>query len=240
MTAEFIAHALGARRSGSTWMAKCPAHDDDAPSLAIREVEGKVLLHCHAGCSQRDVLEALRARGLWESAESEPGGRIVATYDYTGERGDLLYQVVRYEPKGFCQRRPDGFGGWIWRKGLRQVLYRLPEVLEAPIVFLVEGEKDAETLRAHGFVATTNAGGCKAPWLRQYTEALRGREVILIPDNDPPGLKRVADIARTLRGKVRRLVILQLEDGKDVAEWFGRGHRELELIAQLDGEEVSR
>jgi hypothetical protein len=46
-------------------MAKCPAHDDRNPSLSIGEVAGKVLLHCHAGCAQRDVIEALRARGLW-------------------------------------------------------------------------------------------------------------------------------------------------------------------------------
>ena len=75
----------------------------------------------------------------------------------------------------------------------------------------------------------------------QYTEALRGREVILIPDNDAPGRKRVLNIARALLGKVARLVVLELEGGsKDVTEWFGQGHSDLELIEQLDGEEVSR
>ena len=114
------------------------------------------------------------------------------------------------------------------------------EVLEAPIVFVVEGEKDAETLRDYGFVATTNAGGARAPWLPEYTEALGGREVILIPDNDTPGRERVVRIARALVGKVARLVILELEDGKDVTEWFQRGHSECELISELDGEEVSK
>jgi hypothetical protein len=220
-------------------MAKCPAHDDHNPSLSIRNVDGKVLVHCHAGCAQRDVIDALTARGLWEPERSEDP-RIIARYDYTDEHGNLLYQVVRYQPKDFRHRRPDGRGGWIWRKGLRQVLYRLPEVLEAAIVFVVEGEKDVETLRSHGFVATTNAGGAESRWAPQYTEALRGREVILIPDNDAPGRKRVLNIARALLGNVARLVVLELEGGKDVTEWFADGHSELELIAQLDGEEVSR
>jgi len=80
------------------------------------------------------------------------------------------------------------------------------EVLQAPIVFVVEGEKDVETLRDYGFVATTNAGGAEAPWLPQFTQALRGREVILLPDNDGPGRKRVLNIARALLGKVARLL----------------------------------
>jgi len=114
------------------------------------------------------------------------------------------------------------------------VLYRLPEVLEAPIIFVVEGEKDVEKLREHGFVATTNAGGAKAKWLPQYTEALRGREVILIPDNDAPGRQRGAAIARALLGHASKIVALDLEDSKDISEWFDRGHSEVELIVCLE------
>jgi putative DNA primase/helicase len=241
MTADSIARALEARRSGHAWIAKCPAHDDHNPSLSVREADGKVLLHCHGGCSQRDVIEALKARGLWESSLSPMvQRRIVATYDYTDEGGELLYQTVRFEPKGFCQRRPDARGGWIWKKGPRQVLYHLPEVLEAAIVFVVEGEKDVETLRSHGFVATTNAGGAKAPWLPAFTASLRGHEVILIPDNDEPGRARVLTIARALLGKAARLIVLTLEDGKDITDWFTRGHSETELIALVEGQAVNQ
>ena len=235
MTAESIAHALNAQRSGSGWMAKCPAHDDNTPSLSIREVEGKVLLHCHAGCEQRDVIDALKVRELWHP-EQHGNPRIVATYDYTDEHGNLLYQIVRYQPKDFRQRRPDGFGGWIWKKGERQVLYRLPEVLEAPIVFVVEGERDVETLRDYGFVATTNAGGAKVAWLPQFTETLRGRECVIIPDNDPPGWERALKIARALIGTAARIRVLDLpKDTKDVSDWFEAGHGECELIAMLEG-----
>jgi putative DNA primase/helicase len=68
MTAEKIAKALGGRRVGATWIAQCPAHEDRAPSFSIcARHDGKVLVRCHAGCDQRDVITALRNRGLWEA-----------------------------------------------------------------------------------------------------------------------------------------------------------------------------
>lgn len=242
MMFDSIVRALEARRSGSTYMAKCPAHEDSNPSLSIREDGDKILLHCHAGCSQADVIAALTARGLWKTAPPTHtwAKRIVVHYDYTDAAGELLYQIVRFEPKDFRQRRPDGRGGWIWRKHPEQVLYRLREVLEAPIVFVVEGERDVETLREWGFVATTNAGGAKAPWLPQYTEALRGREVILMPDADQPGRARVLRIARALLGVAARIIVLELDGAKDVTEWFEQGHSETYLIAQIEGEAVSQ
>lgn len=240
MTADAIVCGLRARRSGSGWMARCPAHDDRTPSLAIRESQGKILLHCHGGCKQRDVIDALKARGLLEPEKRHSPHRILETYDYVDECGELLYQVVRYEPKDFRQRRPNGRGGWLKERGLRQVLYRLPEVLEASIVFVVEGEKDVETLRSHGFAATTNSGGANAPWLPQFTHALAGREVILVPDNDAPGRKRVLTIAGALLGKAARIIVWELEGNKDISDWFADGHSELELIAQIEGEAVSQ
>jgi putative DNA primase/helicase len=66
MKAETIAKALGGRRAGGAWMARCPAHDDREPSLSIRDADdGKVLVRCHAGCDQGRVITALRSRGLW-------------------------------------------------------------------------------------------------------------------------------------------------------------------------------
>jgi 5S rRNA maturation endonuclease (ribonuclease M5) len=238
MTGRSIAHALRGCKSGAGHVAQCPAHDDRSPSLSISEVDGKVLLHCHAGCTQEAVIAALKAKGLWQPDQTKPV--LVQTYDYTDAEANLLYQICRMEPKAFFQRQPDGHGGWIWKKHKNQVLYHLPEVVEAPIVFVVEGERDVETLRNYGFVATTAAGGAKAPWLPQFTHILRDKEVILIPDRDAPGYAHVKQIAHALRGKVARLVYLELEDGKDVTEWFARGHSELELIAQLESEEVSR
>ncbi len=70
MTAETIVRALGGRKAGQGWMARCPAHDDRDPSLSVREVDGKVLVRCHTGCDQRDVIAALKKRGLWDGKAS--------------------------------------------------------------------------------------------------------------------------------------------------------------------------
>jgi DNA primase len=68
MNAEFIAKALGGRKAGSDWSACCQAHDDREPSLSITDAKGgKVLVRCHAGCDQRDVIAALRSRGAWNA-----------------------------------------------------------------------------------------------------------------------------------------------------------------------------
>lgn len=235
MNVAEIARHLRGHKSGASWIARCPAHDDREPSLSLRDGSGKLLVHCHAGCEQAAVVAALKARGLWGGPKHSTR-IIVATYDYGDENGELLYQVVRTDPKGFFQRRPDGFGGWINKKHQRQVLYHLREVNEAPIVFVVEGEKDAETLRQQGFVATTNAGGAKAPWLPDYTNVLSGREVIIVPDNDEPGWRRARTIAQALLGMAARIRVLDLPpETKDITDWFAAGHSECELIALLEG-----
>ena len=261
MSAGDLAKALGGRRMNGYFVARCPAHEDKNPSLSITDRDGRVLVRCHAGCSQADVIAALKARELWirsgestkpylvgssgfrrtkkglRKSEDLKGDRrtVVATYTYTDERGSPLYRVVRTEPKGFYQER---WTGGRWATGLggtRRVLYRLPEVREAAIVFLAEGEKDAEALRERGFVATTAAGGAQAQWLQSYTEALLGKEVIVIPDNDVPGWTRAVKVCRELVGKVARLRIHELpEDIKDVSDWFAAGHSEVELIESLE------
>lgn len=150
MTSQQLAERLGGKLNGSGWMARCPAHDDRSPSLSISETNGKVLLHCHAGCTTEAVCTAagIELRDLFsDNGQNGTAPRIVAEYSYHDEQGALLYQVVRYEPKTFKQRRPDG-NDWKWNlNGTRRVLYRLPDVLKAKSVLVVEGEKDCETAR---------------------------------------------------------------------------------------------
>ena len=185
----------------------------------------------------------LRERGYDNGAGSGNGNsnrrrKLVAAYDYTDETGALLFQVCRLDPKDFRQRRkprpddpPDDVkNGWVWSvKGVRQVPYRLPELIEAIAlgyrVFIVEGEKDCETLAGYGITATTNAMGA-GKWKEALAEHFAGADVIVIPDNDDAGRNHANDVARSLAGKAARIRMLELPglpDKGDVSDWFAAG-----------------
>lgn len=182
------------------------------------------------GCMNGEAADWLRAEGFLAEREELPQrGRIVATYDYRDEAGALLYQAVRFEPKDFRQRRPDGKGGWDWRvKGVRQVPYRLFE-LRAKVahtrVYIVEGEKDVDRLAALGLVATCNAGGA-GKWPAELSEHFRGLDVVLLPDNDEPGRAHAETVARNLAGiaeRVRVVALPGLPPKGDVSDWIEAG-----------------
>lgn len=156
--------------------------------------------------------------------DPNPAKKIVATYDYTDEAGNLLYQVVRYEPKGFAQRVPDG-NDWSWKLGnIRRVPYNLPDILAQPDkpVFIVEGEKDADVLNSHGLLATTNAGGA-GKWRDEYSAALRGRDVVVIPDHDEAGLDHLNKVVRSLTGNAKSVKVVMPGEEKDISKWFESG-----------------
>ncbi len=225
------------RRNGDGWIALCPAHKDRNPSLSIHVRDGRILLHCHAGCSPEAISAALGIELLELSLDGRSAPRIVAEYSYTDEKGQLLFQVVRYEPKDFRQRRPDGTGGWVWNtKGVRRVPYHLPEVMKAELVFVVEGEKDAETLHCLGLVASTNSGGA-GKWSREFSKYFKGRDVVIFPDNDEPGRKHAEEVARNLLPVARSIKIIPLpglEEHGDISDWCAKvGGRAKEALCTL-------
>jgi 5S rRNA maturation endonuclease (ribonuclease M5) len=230
MSAEAVlARLSGVRRSGGGWVARCPAHDDKDPSLSIHESDGKVLVKCFAGCTTESVCAAL-SLDLRDLFDERDVAKIAAEYDYTDENGELLFQVVRFEPKAFRQRRPDGRGGWSWNlNGARRVLYRLREVLPAQSVLVVEGEKDAEVARELGLVATCNAGGA-GKWREEYSDFLRGKRVAIISDADEPGRKHAQQVARLIHGKAASVRVLELPGAKDLSEWVARGGERVALL----------
>jgi hypothetical protein len=204
-------------------MARCPAHADKNPSLSLTERDGKILLKCFAGCSSEVICAELgiELSDLFTNYGAAP--RIVAEYPYVDEAGALLYQVLRYEPKGFKQRRPDGGGGWVWNlNGVERVLYRLPEVLAAKSLLICEGEKDCETARALGLLATCNAGGA-GKWREEYSESLRGKHIVIIADADEPGRKHAQQVVTSLLGKAESIKMLEFAQAKDLSEWTEMG-----------------
>ena len=206
--------------------AKCPAHKDRVQSLSLREEKGKLLMYCHAGCTFQDIVSALDLPPL----KSEVVQTVeVACYDYTNASGTILYQVVRYEPKDFRQRRPDGKGGWEWgRNGIKPTLFNLPKVMETKainnFILFVEGEKDVLNLAKLGITATTMAGGASSKWQPEYTAILSGAKVCIIPDNDEPGRAYAKTVAESLHGFATslRIVNLELPNHGDMSDWLSK------------------
>lgn len=222
----------GVRRSGAGFSARCPAHEDRHASLSVSEGEdGRALVRCHAGCSTEDVCAALGldVAELFPREERTNGRAIVARYPYVDEEGRLLFEAVRFSPKDFRQRRPDGRGGWEWNlKGVRRVLHRLPELLAAvergETIYVVEGEKDVQALERVGLVATCNPMGA-GKWCTEYAETLRGAaRVVVIPDADDAGRRHAAEVASSVAtaGVDVRVVDLAPEssDGFDPSDYL--------------------
>jgi 5S rRNA maturation endonuclease (ribonuclease M5) len=224
-------------RADGEGSAKCPFHEDRKASLSVNRVNGLWFCHaCNNGGTARDFAGRLKV-------EAPSGGRKSAEYafDYPDEKGALLYQVVRFAGKEFRQRRPDGKGGWAWNlEGVPRVLYRLPELLKTKgNVFIVEGEKDVETLRAQRLTATCNSGGA-GKWRDEYGGALRNRVCILLPDNDDPGRAHMRDVAEKLKpfvAEVRTVELRNLPPKGDVSDWFAQGHAADELLSLVDAAE---
>jgi putative DNA primase/helicase len=213
---------------------RCPAHDDNRPSLSARLADKNILLHCHRGCSIQAIAQALDLN----VGDLSDKPVIVANYIYESAHGEPLYEVVRYFPKDFRVRRPNGNDGYTWSiKGIARVPFRLPELLHAPddeMVLIVEGEKDVLALVALGFTATTNLGGAKASngtagagkWLFGYNEHFQGRRVVILPDNDPAGRAHAETIAGNLRPLAKSLKVVALPglpDKGDVSDWLAAG-----------------
>lgn len=204
---------------------------------------------------EEGLIEDDGARAPEKPAKAKPKkklGKIVDISDYPDENGELLFQVVRYEPKDFRQRRPDDKGGYIWNiDGVRRVPYRLPEVLARPEgapVFIVEGEKDVDRLRSLGLVATCNPMGCgEGKWLDEFNQHFADADVIVIPDEDDPEAekpenrtsaidhaRRVCAAVSSEARSVKLLRLPGLSPKQDVSDWLDAGGAPEELIALAD------
>jgi 5S rRNA maturation endonuclease (ribonuclease M5) len=192
----------------------------------------------HADPAGAEHDPAVASARILRDLSREPKPRIVATYPYVDEHGELLYEVVRYNPKDFRQRRPNGSGGWIWSldkdaagKPLptptRRVLFHLPALIagmaEGDGVYVVEGEKDVLAIEAAGAVATCNSGGAAAEWLPEFSGLLRDAAVIVVADRDKAGRKHAAQVAASLRAEAASVVVVEAAAGKDAADHLAAG-----------------
>jgi Protein of unknown function (DUF3631) len=194
-------------------------------------------------------------KGASKDGNGRDGEGFAATYDYTDAAGNVLFQKVRNPPghaPRFWLRRPDDKGGWInGTKGVNTgILYHSPDVAraitEGRIVVVVEGEKDANSVRALGIVATCNAHGAselgKRPkWTKAHSEQLRGADIVVLNDNDAAGYahaEAICNLSLGIAKRVRRLDLAQhwpdIPKGGDVSDWLDAGHTGAELAALIE------
>lgn len=254
----------GLKKCGDGYMALCPAHNDHDPSLSLKLADnGKILLKCFAGCETADICEALGISLVdlsprltpqevfgepldWDAEIGEQKNMKSKkpspppTYCYHDTEGRVLFGVIRTPEKKFLQCRPDGNGGWWYGlDGIKPVLYRLPEIIQAvqrgEVVCVAEGEKDCDNLVALGLTATTNPMGA-GKWRSEYSEYLRGADVVIFQDNDKQGRKHTKQVAQSLNGVARSVKVVgfpELSEKGDVSDWLTFGHTKDELLARV-------
>ncbi|WP_371646454.1 toprim domain-containing protein [Streptomyces mirabilis] len=248
------------RYQGGALRVRGICHDGDAPgTVAIRQGNNGVVVHCHKCNGNREFLAAIG----WTEADlfdtplerqrdrpaddtwipcRDRGHKRVAQYLYRDENGAVVHGVTRCDAKCFAQWRPDDStrSGRRWSlndKGgnrlVRIVPFRLPELLKAKtedrVAFICEGEKDALVLVDHGLVATCNAGGA-GKWTAEHAQFLEGMDVTIVADRDEPGRRHAEHVVDTLTGLARTVYVVQAATGKDAADHFAAGHTDSEFI----------
>jgi len=245
LTAEQAAKELDPKYKGSggNYSCRCPAHEDETPSLSLTDmVGGGLKAHCFAGCSQESVIAAIEAKGIAvraSTAHAKPdasgnikalelrGWRIARAYPYRDEGGALIYENVRLEieqhgsrHKTFRQRQktPTGFNENL--TGVRRVPYRLPDLVRRPgeDVHVTEGEKDADTLGSLALLSTSVAASSTTD-----LNVFKDRVIYVHEDNDSAGRKKVAALGKALSGLAASVRIVRYPDageGGDVTDWL--------------------
>lgn len=254
---ELTERGVAVLGNGIKKMAKCPFHEDKQASFSVDTNKG--LWNCFAGCGGGSVIDliakfdgksisdVLRNGELPRVAPqrptiirtSAPKQELVEekTYSYLNAIGAEVYQVIRYRPKTFRQRRLGALGQWVWNmEGVERVLYRLPEVLKSNIVAIAEGEKDADTLTRLGLCGTTHVAGSKN-WLDSYSEPLVGKELYIFNDNDGPGEEWRQKVFDATAGKCASVRLVKIpKTFKDVTEYadsFGDDEKAKRAITQI-------
>ena len=231
LSAEDLAHRLEKpKKQGKGWQACCPAHEDNNPSLSINDGDnGKPVVHCHAGCTQKSVIDTLIDAGKWpernpNGASYTPQKSRKTVYSYFKANGDLAFTVERIDkPDGSKEIRPRLLSGKSQWYPAPRPLYRLPELIErkdAPVL-IVEGEKTvgaAEMIFRDHIVITTSGGSSHHE--KSNYEPLQGRNVVIWPDADEPGMKYADNVARhATKAGAESVRIVQLPEGKLREGW---------------------
>lgn len=221
--ADILQRLEGVKGRDGKYMARCPNHGDSTPSLSVSLGEdNKILLKCFAGCSTEAIVWSmgLELKDLFaepaaafptygESKANQPATQ-EAEYLYAGGTLKKL-KFRRADGSKYCTWRH--LKGGKWEKGRNSILPGLyqsqPDLPE--IFFLVEGEKDVDNLKKAGMVAVSLPDGSQSKWEDPYNAVFKGKQVVVLPDNDEPGKKYAQMCAEKLHGNAANIWIVDLK-----------------------------
>ena len=224
--------------SDGKYTANCPICDKGTKKqhLLFRQGADKIDLNCVKGCDGIAIMEALglHIKDRYANSYTKDNKKILATYDYKDENGALVYQAVRYTPKDFRQRRPDGNGSWIYDlKNTTLYPYNLPALIanrtDKQTVFICEGEKDCDNLIKQGLIASCNPMGAGASkWRTGFNQYYQDMPVVIIADKDEVGRTHANHVAFELFPVTSSVKIIEMPDVgvfkvKDVSDWLDCG-----------------
>lgn len=163
---------------------------------------------------------------------------MVRTHEWRNAEGGLAWEKLRYEPKDFRVRRPDGNGGWIWNiDGVLPMWYNADLIAAASegdrIIWVFEGEHDADEGTSVGVLSTTTGGATS--WKPELAAQLAGWCVRIVPHQDDEGQCYGQEMAARLHGVAASVKIIRLPQkahkGADFADWVAAGGTKEELLA---------
>lgn len=249
---EVISHFKVQSRYKDRVQAVCPAHSDKQASLTISRGQTGTLLRCHAGCSLESILTEVGLKksdlfygdkpqgSSWQRyIESREHRKIEAIYPYVDCNGTYQYTKLRLQGKKLLygilknDRFQYGLGGRSRRE--LKALYFNPKslkqaILEGRTVFYTEGEKDANSLTKRGYTALT-AGGVN-DWQSDFKEVFKGANVVILADNDIPGINLAKRIETDLKGVAKSIKVLiptpDIPKG-DISDYFEQGHTDADF-----------
>lgn len=235
----------GAHQSGENWTASCllPGHKTPAGHLTLRDAGDKALVTCQGGRhTYQDYCQAWGFANLKYSRngsgpEKNKQKTLVTTLSYECEKGKEAYQIRRFDlgngSKTFevWHKKDDKYVSGMGKYKGKPILYHFPEISEWIIagktIYLPEGELKADRIISKGGAATTSPFGAgRNKWRTEYSKALAGAKVIILPDNDKPGHDFAQDKAVSLYGiakNVKVLELLGLPEKGDIVDWFSAG-----------------
>lgn len=231
---EILSRLKGVKNYGKYYMACCPAHKDKNPSLSISEKNGNVILHCFAGCSDESICEALgvskedlkpKKQSTYNTEKKYMRKRSHVYIDETGKPIAVKFVYTKADGSKWCEWNRVENNGTL-KKGLSDLnipLYNLSTVKEeANTIYIVEGEKDADTVTSMGFVATTFPHHA---WKDEYVNYLKGKNIIVIKDIDEAGeryanqaVNAVLPIAKTVKKIDPATMCEGLPDNGDISD----------------------